>query len=65
MLIDNIQRAKDRYANIGQINSKRTLEEETDQRIIKQKLEFDNLLKEYLKANMVKEQRKTIESAKI
>lgn len=55
MLLEKLQMARDRYANIGMINSKRTLEEEADQRIIKQKLEFDTLLKEYLKENMLKD----------
>ena len=30
MLLEKLQMARDRYANIGMINSKRTLEEEAD-----------------------------------
>ena len=47
------------------INSKRTLEEDTDQRILKQKMEFDNLLKDYFKDNMAKETKRTLEHAKL
>ena len=50
---------------MGAINSKRTLEEDADQRIIKQKLEFDTLLKDYMKERMVKDSRKSYEHAKL
>jgi hypothetical protein len=59
--MDNVKKAKDRLAHLGEMSSKRTLEEETDQRILKQKLEFDGLLKQYMQENKVKEQRKHFE----
>jgi hypothetical protein len=33
--MDNVKKAKDRLAHLGEISSKRTIEEETDQRILK------------------------------
>ena len=49
ILMDNVQKAKDRLAHLGQ-PTKRADEmiEETDRRIIKQKQEFDALYKQYI-----------------
>ena len=63
--MENVQKAKDRMAHLGQMSSKRTLEEDTDNRIIKQKMEFDALLRQYMQENKVKEARKSHETNKL
>lgn len=65
ILMDNVKRAKDRLAHLGEDDNKRTIEEETDRRILKQKMEFDALLNEYLHENKVKENRKAFEDGKV
>ena len=56
--MDNVMRAKDRLAHLGETDARRDMEEDTDRRILKQKQEFDALLNEYLHENKVKETRK-------
>lgn len=56
--MDNVMRAKDRLAHLGETDARKDMEEDTDRRILKQKQEFDALLNEYLHENKVKETRK-------
>jgi hypothetical protein len=63
--MDNVKRAKDRLAHLGETETRRDMEEDTDRRILKQKQEFDALLNEYLHENKVKEARKMYEDNKI
>lgn len=61
----NVQEAKKKLAKLGETDPRRDQEEDTDRRIIKQKLEFDALLNEYIHENKVRETRKVYEDAKI
>lgn len=45
ILMDNVQKAKEKLVNLGETGSRMLNDDDTDQRIIKQKLEFDALLK--------------------
>jgi len=46
--MENVKKAKERLAHLGEVNTRKVHEEETDQRILKQKMEFDALLRQYL-----------------
>jgi hypothetical protein len=61
ILMDNVKRAKDRLAHLGDSDQRKDSEEEIDRRILKQKMEFDALLNEYIHDNKVKETRKVVE----
>jgi hypothetical protein len=61
ILIDNVQKAKEKLAHLGDQNQNEQNQEDTDRRIIKQKLEFDALLKEYMQQNKSKESKKAKE----
>ena len=63
--MDNVKRAKDRLAHLGESDPRKDVEEDTDRRILKQKMEFDALLNEYLHENKVKETRKVFEDQKL
>lgn len=65
ILMDNVQRAKDRLAHLGETDQRKDFEEDTDRRILKQKMEFDALLNEYLHDTKVKQTKKHFEDEKI
>jgi hypothetical protein len=58
ILMDNVQKAKDRLAHLGEVNGRMDADEETDKRILRQKMEFDALLKQYLMETRAKEHKK-------
>jgi len=47
ILMDNVKRAKDRLAPLGQVIPRADDSEETDRRIVKQKQEFETLYRQY------------------
>ena len=59
--MDNVQKAKEKLQPLGEAQGRGDSEEETDRRILRQKMEFDNLLKLYLQENRVKENKKLYE----
>ena len=65
ILMDNVQKAKVRLAHLGEVNGKLDADEETDQRILKQKMEFDALLKQYLLETRTKDHKKQLERTKL
>lgn len=65
ILMDNVQKAKDRLAHITEVTTRVDPEEATDRRIMRQKLEFDTLLKQYLMETKAKEHKKQLEDRKV
>ena len=47
ILIDNVQKAKEKLAHLGETSQRIEGEAETDRRILKQKMEFDALYRQY------------------
>ncbi len=64
ILMDNVKRAKDRLAPLGQA-VQRDDSEETDRRILRQKQEFEALFRQYQNELKAREMRKTTEDAKV
>ena len=63
--MDNVRRAKDRLAPLGQVVHRGDNTEETDRRIHKQKQEFETLYRQYQNEMKTKEQRKKEEEGKV
>jgi len=55
ILSDNVKKAKENMAHLGEEGDSR-LDEETDRRILRQKQEFENLLREYMQESKAREQ---------
>ena len=51
-------------APLGEVSTKLDADGDTDRRILKQKLEFDTLLKQYLMESKTKEHKKMLMSVK-
>jgi hypothetical protein len=65
ILMDNVQKAKDRLAGIGMPSgSIDPLEGETDRRILKQKQEFEALYQQYMMDMKQKQQRRRYDQGK-
>ena len=47
LLLDNVQKAQQKYAPMGHPSNNLEFQAETDRRILKQKQEFDKLMREY------------------
>ena len=62
--MDNVRRAKDRLAPLGQVYQRGEDTEETDRRIIKQKQEFETLYRQYQNEMKTREMKKKDEDAK-
>lgn len=72
ILMDNVRRAKDRLAPLGQVSITHSQaghlgidSEETDRRILRQKQEFETLYRQYQLELKAKEQKKRDEDANV
>jgi predicted TPR repeat methyltransferase len=65
ILMDNVKRAKDRLAPLGQVQMRSEDSEETDRRILRQKQEFETLYRQYQNELKAKELKKKDEDTKV
>jgi hypothetical protein len=65
ILMDNVKRAKDRLAPLGQVQMRSEDSEETDRRILRQKQEFEALYRQYQNELKAKELKKKDEDTKV
>jgi stress response protein YsnF len=63
--MDNVKRAKDRLAPLGQVQMRSEDSEETDRRILRQKQEFEALYRQYQNELKAKELKKKDEDTKV
>ncbi len=65
ILTDNVKKAKENLQHLAKDDNQEDIDRETEERIVKQKNEFEALLKVYMKETKSKESKITVDQKKI